>query len=603
MLATFHRSGLIGHRAQRSNTQRLPVAAHKKDRTLMRTKFRLASCAAALVLTVLAAAPPIAAAGGNGDDPDWDMVTRIRDEGFNHSRVMEIMSDLADGIGPRLTGGPQVKRANEWTRDELTSFGLSNAHLEGWDFGGRGWSQDYVNVRMVAPDVAPLLAYAQAWTPSTNGVVRGKVVLVTATNKDELEKYKGTLEGAIVLFGAMRDVEPHADAQMKRYDDKGLEEIASFDPGPSPRRNAQPGAFNPATFRQQREFRAGLRTFWADEKVAAVIEPSRGDGGTLFVQGFGQGYKPGQEALVPTLTMAIEHYGRLARLASRKVPVEVELDVRNKWYDDAATQYNTIAEIPGTDPKLKDQVVMLGGHLDSWHTGTGATDNGAGVGVMMEAVRILEKLYQEKEFTPRRTIRIALWTGEEEGLLGSRAYVKAHFGGRPDATPAQQANFVPGQPQQPTGPLTLKPEDKQITAYFNVDNGTGKIRGIYTQGNAAVVPIFTSWFEPFHDLGAQTITMKNTGGTDHLSFDGVDIPGFQFIQDEIEYGTRTHHSNMDVYERLQPGDMMQNAVIVATFVAEAANRENMMPRKPLPHDEAPARQRNSAGGAGASGQN
>ena len=557
----------------------------------MRHSIALTTRATALVLALLLAAAPLLAAGPAAEDPDWAVVTQLRDEGFRHSHIMEIMSELSDRIGPRLTGGPQVKRANEWTRDELTRFGLSNAHLEPWAFNGKGWSQDYVNVRMVEPDVAPLLVYPQAWSPSTNGVVRAKAVAVKIEKPEDMEKYKGKLAGAIVLNGDMREVKPRVDPDMHRYDEKGLEEIAQYDAAP---RAGNPN-FNPETFRQLRQLRNTLRKFWADEKVAAVIDPSRGDGGTVFVQG--TGYQAGQETQVPTLTMAIEHYGRIWRLVSRNVPVELELDVRNKFYDDAATQYNTIAEIPGTDPKLKDQVIMLGGHLDSWHTGTGATDNGAGCAVMMEAVRILEKLKQDGDFKPRRTIRIALWTGEEEGLLGSRAYAREHFGGRPE--PPQGANDLPAALRPPAGPLTLKPEQAKISAYFNVDNGTGRIRGIYTQENAAVVPIFRSWFEPFYDLGAQTISMRTTGGTDHLSFDAVDIPGFQFIQDPVEYDTRTHHSNMDVYERIQPADMMQNAVIVAAFVYQAAQRDSMMPRKPLPKDEPPARQRNAAGaGAG-----
>src|SRR5258706_2580796 len=471
--------------------------------------IRFTSRVPALARAGLGVPAPLIAAAPAAEDPDWQIVTSIRDEGFRHSHVMDIMSELTDRIGPRLTGGPQVKAANEWTKDELTRFGLVNAHLEPWAFNGKGWQQGSVNVRMVTPDIAPLLAYPMAWTPGTAGVVRGKVVQVKIEKAEDMEKYKGKLEGAIVFYGDMREVKPHADAEMKRYDDKGLQEVAQFNPGPPAR---GPGNFNPETFRQQRQLRNSLRKFWADEKVAAVVEPSRGDGGTVFVQGGGN-YQPGQEALVPMLAMAIEHYGRISRLVSRNVPVEVELDVRTKFFD-APEQWNTLAEIPGTDPKLKDQIVMLGGHLDSWHTGTGATDNAAGCAVMMEAVRILQKLAADGEFKPRRTIRIGLWTGEEEGLLGSRAYVKAHFGGRPD--PPQGANDLPAALRPAAGPLTIKAEQAKLAAYFNVDNGTGKIRVIYTRENAAVVPLFRAWFEPFYDLGAQTISMKNTGGTDHL---------------------------------------------------------------------------------------
>lgn len=546
-----------------------------------------------MALTALVAMPAaiFAAANNNSENLDYSTITLIRNEGFKDSHVMEIMSELSDRIGPRLTGSPNMKRANDWTRDQLAAWGLQNAHLEGWGPFGRGWSQEYVSVRMTSPDVFPMYAIPMAWTPGTNGVVHGKVVIAKINSVDDLAKYKGKLEGAVVLFGNLPDLRPHDEAQMHRYDEKSLEEVADYAvPGARPR-NANAQQFNPDEFRRRRELANQLRNFWAEEKVLAVITPGRGDGGTIFVQS-GGGYKPGEEAKVPMLAMAAEHYGRLYRLANRDVPVDVELDVRTKFYDDAATQYNTVAEIPGTDPKLKDEVVMLGGHMDSWHSGTGATDNGAGVGVMMEAVRILKAL----DIHPRRTIRIALWSGEEEGLIGSCEYARQHFGSRsPDLdTCLNRPQGGPAAQQAALKPLVLKPEQKTVSAYFNVDNGTGKIRGIYTQENAAAVPIFTQWFEPFRDLDAGTISMRNTGGTDHLSFDAVGIPGFQFIQDPVEYDTRTHHSNMDVYERLQPADMMQNAVIVAAFVYEAAQRDQMFPRKPLPKDTKPSTEPNKA---------
>lgn len=550
----------------------------------LRTKSLLVLALAALMALPVA----LVAAAGN-ENLDYSTITLIRNEGFKDSHVMEIMSELSDRIGPRLTGSPNMKRANEWTRDQLAAWGLQNAHLEEWGPFGKGWMQEYVNVRMTSPDVFPMYAIPQAWTPGTNGVVKGNAVIVTANSVADLEKYKGKLEGKVVLYGAAPDLRPHDEAQMHRYDEKSLEEVAAYGvPGARPR-NANAQQFNPEDLRRRRELGQSLRKFWADEKVLAVITPGRGDGGTIFVAQ-GGGYKPGEEALVPMLAMAAEHYGRIYRLVSRNVPVELELDVRTK-FNDAVTQYNTVAEIPGTDPKLKDEVVMLGGHLDSWHSGTGATDNGAGVGVMMEAVRILKAL----DVHPRRTIRIALWSGEEEGLIGSCEYARQHFGSRsPDNDTCINRPQGPQAQNAALKPLVLKPEAAKISAYFNVDNGTGKIRGIYTQENAAAVPIFTQWFEPFRDLDAGTISMRNTGGTDHLSFDAVGIPGFQFIQDPVEYDTRTHHSNMDVYERLQPADMEQNAVIVAAFVYEAAERDQMFPRKPLPKDTKPSTEPNKA---------
>jgi carboxypeptidase Q len=306
-----------------------------------------------------------------------------------------------------------------------------------------------------------------------------------------------------------------------------------------------------------------------------VIDHSRGTagGGTVFVQSGGS-YKPGQTTTVPQLTMALEHWTRIARLLEQKKDVSLELNVQNTFYDDDPNQYDTIAEITGTDKK--DEVVMLGAHLDSWHAGTGATDNGAGTIVMMEAVRILRAL----DIHPRRTIRIGLWSGEEEGLLGSQSYVEHHFGSRPPIDEPLLKD-MPTLLRREAGDVTVKPEQAKVSAYFNVDNGSGKIRGVYLQENEAVEPIFKAWMQPFQDLGMTTLTMRDTGGTDHLSFDAVGIPGFQFIQDPLEYETRTHHSNMDVYDRLQPDDLKQAAVIVASFVYDAAMRDQMLPRKPI----------------------
>jgi carboxypeptidase Q len=526
----------------------------------------------AALFLVAALSLPVARIAAADDQTDLENITRIRQEGFRDSQVMKIMSQLTDEIGPRLTGSPNMKRANDWTRDQFTAWGLTNAHLEPWGPFGKGWSQEYVSVRMTSPDVDPLYAIPLAWTPGTNGTVKAKAVQVKIEKPEDMEKYRGKLAGAVVLFGDMRDVKPHSEAELKRYDEKSLDELSQYAVG-SDRRLA--------TFREEYvkrlALRKQLRQFWADEKVAAVIEPSRGDGGTLFVQSGGS-YKPGEEALVPMLVMAVEHYGRISRLLERDVPVELELDIRTKFYDNAETQFNTVAEIPGSDKK--DEIVMLGAHLDSWHAGTGATDNAAGSAVSMEAVRILKAL----GIKPRRTIRIALWSGEEEGLLGSRAYAAQHFGSRPESNDPAQKD-LPSFLREERGPLQLKPEQAKVSAYFNIDNGTGKIRGVYCQENSAVAPIFTSWLQPFHDLGANTISMRNTGGTDHLSFDAVGIPGFQFIQDPVEYETRTHHSNMDVYERLQKEDLMQAAVVLASFVYEAAMRDQMLPRKPLPKEQ------------------
>jgi carboxypeptidase Q len=504
---------------------------------------------------------------------DLEMISKIRYEGFRNSKIMEIASGLMDGIGQRLTGSPNVKRANEWTRDQLTAFGLANAHLEAWSPFGRGWANEYDNVRLLVPDVATLIAYPRAWTPGTNGAVQGSVVRVEihVTPQEmqrDMDKYRGKLAGKIVLFGDDPDVKLPMDPLTRRYDEKTLDDIEEY-AIPS-ERSLQ--AF--AQFQGRARLLRELAKFFADEQVLAVIEHSRGNigGGTVFVDG--GAYKHEQAVNVPWIIMAVEHWTRMARLLREKKDVQLELNIKNTFYDDATTQYNTIAEIPGTDKK--DELVMLGAHLDSWYSGTGATDNGAGSIVMMEAVRILKAVGVK----PRRTIRIALWTGEEEGLLGSQWYVAQHFGSRPPSTDPDRKGD-PSVMRRDNGPMAIKPEQAKVSVYFNVDNGTGKIRGVYMQENAAVKPIFEAWMKPFHDLGMDTLTMRNTGGTDHQSFDAVGIPGFQFIQDPLDYETRTHHSNMDVYDRLQPDDLKQMAVIVASFVYEAAMRDQMFPRKPI----------------------
>jgi carboxypeptidase Q len=519
---------------------------------------------------------------------DYTMYARIREEGFQHSHIMEYGSALADDIGPRLTGSPNMAKANAWTRDQLTAMGCVNAHLDDWGEFGIGWQQLNTWVRMTSPDTAVFIAQATPWSPGTNGPVSGEAVSVNITDDKDFDQYKGKLAGKIVLLGEMREVPPVDKALFERYSDKDLEEMTQY-----PETNGRgPGGDMQARIKA---YLARMRMvdkiaqFLAEEKVAGVIRPSRdannggGSGGTIFDDnGAALGrtpYKREGAVKVPVVVMAIESYGRVSRLLAAHVPVTIEMDVETKFTGDSEHGYDTIAEITGTDPNLKEQVVMVGGHLDSWIAGTGATDNGAGTIVAMEVMRILKAL----DVHPRRTIRIALWSGEEEGLFGSRGYVKEHFGfAAPLTTPDQAAlpEFLRG-----TGPLELKPDQKLISGYFNVDNGSGKLRGIYLQENAAVEPIFAQWMAPLKDLGVTTITMRNTGGTDHLSFDAVGIPGFQFIQDPLDYETRTHHSNQDVFERLQPADLKQAAVVEAIFVYNTAMRDQMLPRKPLPHPE------------------
>jgi hypothetical protein len=520
------------------------------------------------------------------EDIDLSIYGKIREEGFEHSHVMEYGSGLADGIGPRLTGSPNMKKANEWTRAQLEQMGCVNAHLEDWGEFGMGWKQNNTWVRMVTPDTAPFLAQATPWSPSTNGAQTGDAVWVHYDDVSDLDKWKGKLAGKVVLLGDMREV-PEPDKPFStRYTDKELEEMQQMDAS-----GGMPADYQARIARYIKRMKTTNEVikFLADEKVLGVIVPSRdgkNGGGTGIIfddNGAALGrtpYKVEGKVPFPVVVTQIESYGRVYRLLKEHVPVTIQMDVDTTYTGDHEHGFDTVAEIPGTDPELKDQVVMVGGHLDSWIAGTGATDNGAGSIVAMEVMRILNNIGVK----PRRTIRVALWSGEEEGLFGSRGYAKMHFGSAPLSTAPDQM-VLPEFIRRPAGPLELKPEQKLVSAYFNIDNGTGKVRGIYTQGNVAVAPIFQQWIAPLKDLVVTTVTNQNTGGTDHLSFDAVGIPGFQFIQDPLDYESRTHHSNMDTYERLQPADLKQIAVVEAIFVWNAANRDQMMPRKPLPTPE------------------
>jgi len=489
---------------------------------------------------------------------DLDGIYRIKDEGLNRSQVMETLSYLTDVYGPRLTGSPQIKAAAEWTRKKLMEWELANVTLESWGPFGRGWSNERFNARAVSPDTSfPLIAYPKAWTPGTAGAVEADVATAIINNDEDFEKFRGQLRGKFVMITAMRDVPAEFQAPGRRFSDEDLTNLSN-QPVQPPRgggpgqRGAAPAAGrgnNPQNFNQRR------LKFFLDEGVIATIEAGQGSGGTVFVQG-GGGRNANDPPVPAQVVMAVEHYGRIWRLLDKKIPVRIEMNIQNKFYDDDLNSFNIIGEIPGTDKA--DELVMLGAHFDSWHSGTGATDNAAGSAVMLEAIRILKATHLKM----RRTVRLALWTGEEEGILGSRAYVTQHFADRAD--------------------MKLKPDHAKFSGYFNVDNGTGAIRGVFLQGNEAVVPIFQAWMQPFKNLGMTTLAIRNTGGTDHLSFDAVGLPGFQFIQDPVEYGSRTHHSNMDVYERIQAPDMMKNAVVVASFVYLTANRNEKLPRKPLP---------------------
>jgi len=510
-----------------------------------------------IALLVAAWGLPLAADWPVTETLDLDAVYKIKEEGLQRSKVMEIESYLTDVYGPRLTNSPYFREAGDWARKTMKEWGLANVHLETWRFG-RGWQNQRFVALAVTPRAYPLIGYPKAWTPGTKGPVTGEAVIAIITSDKDFDTHRGKLRGKFVLSLAMREVAPQMDAPGRRYTDERLAELskqpaAGGRGGPGGRGNAPNNA----------DFNRRKTQFWIDEGVAAVLDFSRGDGGTFFVQSpQGVSREPNGAAQPPQVTLAIEHYGRIYRTLEKKIPVTLQMDIDNAFFDQDLDAFNIVGEIPGSDKA--DEVVMVGAHFDSWHGGTGATDNAAGSAVMLEAMRILKTT----GLRVRRTVRIGLWGGEEQGLLGSKEYVKAHY-----ADPAV---------------MQLRPDHAKFAGYFNVDNGTGQIRGVYQQGNEAVAPIFQAWMEPFRNMGMTTLAIRNTGGTDHLSFDAVGLPGFQFIQDEVEYNSRTHHSNMDVYERIQAQDMMRNAVIVASFVYNAANREEKLPRKPLPKPTPPA---------------
>jgi len=494
------------------------------------------------------------------------VVHRIRQEAIQNSQVMDHLFYLTDVSGSRLTNSPGFFNAADWVVKQLGEWGIS-AHQEKWGPFGRGWTYSRFSVQMLAPQSVPLIGAPLAYTPGTNGPVTGEPMIVGIASEADFAKYKGTLRGKIVLLGPGRDLEMSLQPLASRLSDA---ELATLLQAPNPNPNAQraPGAAAIGNGRQggpgaaNQQFVRALNKFLTDEGVAVAVRPAggRSEGGTLFAQGGGS-RDPKDPVPPPMAVLTPEHYNRIARLLDHKVPVRLEFDTDAHFIDDRQDSVNVIGEIAGG--RKRDEVVMIGAHLDSWHSGTGATDNAAGSAVMIEVMRILKTLNLRLD----RTVRLALWSGEEQGILGSRAYVAEHFAARED--------------------MKLKPEHAKLSGYFNVDNGSGKIRGVYLQGNDAMRPIFQAWLAPFADLGATTISIRNTGGTDHLSFDAVGLPGFQFIQDPLEYFSRTHHSNMDVYDRVQRADMMQMAAIVTSFVYNAANREELLPRKPLPKPQPP----------------
>jgi hypothetical protein len=489
------------------------------------------------------------------ENMDTSMMNKIRSEGMNHSQVMEIVFNLTDANGPRLMQSPGYFKAANWAKTKLASWGLVNANLEAWGNWGKGWELEKYYLAMTSPYYKPLIGFPKTFSNGTNGLVHAQVILLEASDSSDLPAYAGKLKDKIILIKRTDSLPLGFKPDANRYSDSELKNLADFDPKSPPAASATSAATTRA-FMAAAHFLSLVKKFATDQGALGVLTTStRNSDGTVFVQN-GIPYNGEMLPSLNDISISYEDFMTMQRLLLHNIPVQIDMELKSKIYSDDLNGYNVIAEIPGTDNKLKEQLVMIGGHLDSWQGATGATDNAAGSAVMMEVVRILKAVGAK----PKRTIRIALWGGEETGLWGSKNYVKNHF----------------------TDTVTKKfnQAGDKLSVYLNLDNGTGKIRGIYMQGNTAVKPIFSQWFQPFQDLGAGTLSLQNTGGTDHLSFDAIGLPAFQFIQDPMEYGPRTHHSNMDTYDHLSSEDMKQAAVIIASFVYDAAQRLEKLPRKP-----------------------
>jgi Zn-dependent M28 family amino/carboxypeptidase len=531
-----------------------------------------------VLILLVAAFAAIPTAQQPSEKLDYAAIAQIRDEGLSRSQAMETLWWLTDRYGPRVTGSPAFEEAGAWAMKKMTDWGLTNVHREEWDFG-RGWSLVRFSAHMTEPQVQVLIGLPKTWSVGTEGPVTADVVRVSATSEVDLAKYKGQLKGKIVLSQPARAVRMLEGPFIVRMDGE-LAKEAETTPIPAQRPSAGSGQAGRGRGEdagdqpagggrgQAQQFQQRLQQFYKDEGVVAVfdrgsdsdtanmgsnlsVNQQHPDGGTIFPGTVNRAAAAG----VPQVTLAVEHYNRMVRLIEHNVPVKVELDLKVQFHENAKG-YNFVGDIPGTD--LASEVVLLGAHFDSHSFATGATDNATGSTAMLEAARIIKTL----GLKPRRTIRVALWGGEEQGLLGSRAYALAHF----------------GDPQT----MQLKPEHAKLAAYFNLDNGTGKIRGIWMQSNLAVRPIFEQWIAPLQDLGVTILGPRSVSSTDHVSFDNLGLPGFQFVQDRLEYNARTHHSNMDTYDRIQRDDMVQQATVAAIFAYDAAMRDEKLPRKALP---------------------
>ena len=484
----------------------------------------------------------------------WDVVDRIRSEGFDNSQVMDSAGYLADVIGPRLTGSPNMRQAQEWAMDRMTEFGLSGVDREAWGDETVGWEIERVSVHMTAPDYQMVIAYPLAWSPGTQRLVTADAVIATIQNPEDLDEYRGQLNGAIVLATPPMPTSPRFVQDAFRHNEESLGVFETEGTDLLIGRYAR-GQLEQSTFRREGISETEVEEFYKSEGVAVVLTASIGSDGTVYATGLpttrDNKTRDGIESALPTLAVATEHYNRIHRILERSIAVTMDIEIRVAFDESDQRGFNIIGEIPGTD--LADELVMVGAHLDSWHTGTGATDNASGISVVLEAMRILNAI----DARPRRTIRVALWSQEEVGHSGSRGYVQDHFG-------------------SPLG--GTMPDYDRFSVYFNMDNGTGQFRGVHIQGNTQATPILRAWMKPFHEFQMETISQFSNTGTDHLSFIRNGLPGFQFLQDRIDYRARSHHFNMDLYDRLLERDLMVNSVVMASFAYHAAMRGEQFPR-------------------------
>ena len=537
-------------------------------------RFILTITAAALVTSV-----SLSIRAQSAEPVDLDAIAKIREQGMNNSQVMDHLFWLTDRFGPRLTGSPQIEEAGDWVVETLRDWGLQNVRKERFAFG-KGWELTGFHATMTEPRVMPMSAMPKAWSSGTGGTVTAEVVRPEISNAQEAEAWRGRLRGKVVLTQPARDVEMLEGRLVLRMNDEEIEEALT---PPAPRgagrgaragggggRGGGRGAGRGGGRGGAAEPPFNLDDFYQSEGVVALLDrgsnsltaaggsnlswvTQRVDGGTYSVGSGGSRSAEAAGTGLPEVTVAVEHYNRMVRLVDRGVPVSMELNIGVRFHDEpeGGSAFNILGELPGTD--LADEIVLIGGHFDSWHGATGATDNATGNAAMMEVLRILK----DAGLQPRRTIRIALWGAEEQGLIGSRVYAEKYLGTAEN----------PG------------PEYDKTSAYYNIDNGTGRIRGIWMEGNTAVAPIFAAWIAPLEDLGVEILGPRSVGSTDHASIDRTGVPGFQFVQERLEYNSRTHHTNMDFYDRVQEEDMRITATAAAVFAWQTANRDALLPRK------------------------